>query len=897
MKKQITLFFALLIVTLLSANNISITNPSISGKNTTDHYSFVQFDLTWENSWRTSASPNNWDAAWVFVKFKFSENYVSAAGATSVSTPDYVSGAGATSSLIEEYNAWDAYSAGSTITVGSTAGSDLKVGMVMTDNDGKFDPGTVVTTIIDATHFTVSPEPTTPLTGQFIKGWSTGIIVGSTAGLKIGMPLTVTAGTGVFGAGTVVTQIIDATTFKISTSPTTDLSGGAVVTGYGATITVTSTTGLSVGMPVSVTAGTGVFAIGSVVAAIIDATHFTVSAAPTTSLSGGASVITGTAIWQQATLNLTGNTAPSGCTISPAPDGIGAFIYRTSDGTGTLTLAGAQLRWNYGTNGVSDDAALDIRVYAIEMVYVPQGLFALGSSSEDGGPDGGGGIIEPEKGHFFRYPTTSNTFSIASEDVITVDAINDDLYYDNLFDGWYGYGDAKGPIPAAFPKGYNAFYCMKYEISQQGYVDFLNTLTTSQGPNRYANNTGNDRNEISVTGNVYSTTNPYVSCNYLSWTDLAAYLDWSGLRPMTELEFEKACRGTASPAPCEYAWGTAGIASSPYTLSNSGANNEAIVTNYDTYTTNYVSDPGASYGYVSDAGATGNTSSNTITVINTAGLTFGMIVSVTAGTGAFYPNTNVTNVIDATTFDVNTPPLTDLSNGAIVSAFSPDKSITVASTTGLRVQMPVSVTAGIGAFAAGTVVSDIIDEFTFSVSDLPLTPLTGGASVVTGYANCGNAAGYFTTSANVGGINAPLRVGIFAGTSGNTGRVTAGATFYGIMEMSGNLAERPVTAGNVAGRSFTGLHGDGNLNTNGDATVDNWPGINGNYNGNISNTAYNGNVGVTDMAGADLRGGAYNNSTDILRVSYRGQSYYLTYSPGQDGRLPNNGGRGVRMAP
>jgi formylglycine-generating enzyme required for sulfatase activity len=34
-----------------------------------------------------------------------------------------------------------------------------------------------------------------------------------------------------------------------------------------------------------------------------------------------------------------------------------------------------------------------------------------------------------------------------------------------------------------------------------------------------------------------------------------AYADWSGLRPMTELEFEKACRGPVFPVPAEYAWG------------------------------------------------------------------------------------------------------------------------------------------------------------------------------------------------------------------------------------------------------------------------------------------------------------------------------------------------------
>ncbi|MBE0638761.1 MAG: hypothetical protein IH598_09595 [Bacteroidales bacterium] len=60
----------------LSANNIKITNVLVTGQNTTagvnhaSNYSLVQFDLTWENSWRTSSEPNNWEAAWVFVKYR-----------------------------------------------------------------------------------------------------------------------------------------------------------------------------------------------------------------------------------------------------------------------------------------------------------------------------------------------------------------------------------------------------------------------------------------------------------------------------------------------------------------------------------------------------------------------------------------------------------------------------------------------------------------------------------------------------------------------------------------------------------------------------------------------------------------------------------------------------------
>ena len=38
------------------------------------------------------------------------------------------------------------------------------------------------------------------------------------------------------------------------------------------------------------------------------------------------------------------------------------------------------------------------------------------------------------------------------------------------------------------------------------------------------------------------------ACNFLNWNDLAAYLQWAALRPMTELEFEKICR----PGFCKY---------------------------------------------------------------------------------------------------------------------------------------------------------------------------------------------------------------------------------------------------------------------------------------------------------------------------------------------------------
>jgi formylglycine-generating enzyme required for sulfatase activity len=47
--------------------------------------------------------------------------------------------------------------------------------------------------------------------------------------------------------------------------------------------------------------------------------------------------------------------------------------------------------------------------------------------------------------------------------------------------------------------------------------------------------------------------------SYLTWTDLTAYLDWSGLRPMSELEYEKAGRGPYRAVTGEFAWGSTSI--------------------------------------------------------------------------------------------------------------------------------------------------------------------------------------------------------------------------------------------------------------------------------------------------------------------------------------------------
>ncbi len=161
-----------------------------------------------------------------------------------------------------------------------------------------------------------------------------------------------------------------------------------------------------------------------------------------------------------------------------------------------------------------------------------------------------------------------------------------------------------GTLGANYPKGYAGFYVMKYETSQEEYVEFLNSLTLAQQKTHVDNNNfgqmkrgdyvfgdlskPNCRNGIvfieqkgkngpAVFGNNLNPANDFfalddgqtLACNYLSPYDMLAYCDWSGLRPMSELEYEKACRRPYPQIPDrgEYAW-NAGTGVNPLLTEN-----------------------------------------------------------------------------------------------------------------------------------------------------------------------------------------------------------------------------------------------------------------------------------------------------------------------------------------
>ena len=258
--------------------------------------------------------------------------------------------------------------------------------------------------------------------------------------------------------------------------------------------------------------------------------------------------------WAHATLNTSGHSVTTensvSSTITAASDGMGVFIHRSSESIGSNNWDGIKLRWNYGTDDVADAATVTVKVFAIEMVYIPGGAsFWVGNANNSSYS----GFITSDG----SYSPNENLgpYQITTEGAINVGEGLGNLDYD--FDN--AGGDRSGPIPADFPKGYSSFYMMKYEGSQGQYADFLNTLTSTQDGNRSIQGEGSyttKRGTISGSQGSRSASKPDRACNFISWMDGAAYTDWAGLRPMTEFEFEKACRGTQSVVDEEYPWGS-----------------------------------------------------------------------------------------------------------------------------------------------------------------------------------------------------------------------------------------------------------------------------------------------------------------------------------------------------
>ena len=280
--------------------------------------------------------------------------------------------------------------------------------------------------------------------------------------------------------------------------------------------------------------------------------------------------------WGHATLHGSGHSIPGNFNGDlAATDGAnkGMFVYPSVIFNGTATIEDMRFRWDYGEDGLLPEDEVDIRVFGIEMVYVPQGAFYVGSGGS-------------ESNHFYAGGGAEDEPFQVSDAAFMIENSSGNLWATG---GIGASGD--GTLASGYPTGYEDFYMMKHEITQQAYVDFLNTLNYSQQNARidgspdatgYVNDQERYKINVETAGTagstpaVYATDNQWVACGFLSKEDMMAYLDWAALRPSSELEFEKAARGPSNPVPNEYAWGNT-RAGSVTEVSDPGLATEAAV--------------------------------------------------------------------------------------------------------------------------------------------------------------------------------------------------------------------------------------------------------------------------------------------------------------------------------
>jgi len=269
-----------------------------------------------------------------------------------------------------------------------------------------------------------------------------------------------------------------------------------------------------------------------------------------------------------ADISLMASTDETGVLLFPSQNGSQPSIY-SNDVRVVLNYGAAPL-----SAGDTDD--IQVRVFAIEMIQIPESAYSIPGDETVNAP--------------LSFGDYHNSFTVSTTLVRNIHLDGTTSYDDAQIEGT-GIGidgdggldtDNDGDIDNAnYPTAYTTYLLMKYEMTQGQYRDFLNTLTRAQQNTRTATNlavgvtaatnryvmsdtsTMSDRQGIRCPA-TFNSSNPitfgcdydgdgtfdestdgeWIAMNYLSWPDVCAYADWAGLRPATELEYEKACWGT-----------------------------------------------------------------------------------------------------------------------------------------------------------------------------------------------------------------------------------------------------------------------------------------------------------------------------------------------------------------
>jgi hypothetical protein len=220
--------------------------------------------------------------------------------------------------------------------------------------------------------------------------------------------------------------------------------------------------------------------------------------------------------------------------------GVGVFLYRAAAGQGPVDFKGIKLRLappsgaTPALNTEHRTLNTEVSVQAIGMVYVPAGAFRS------------------------KTPWKTTFATIRNPDATASDGCR---------------VPTNAPANASWPNGVNAFYCMKHGINQGLYAAYLNfggvvpKYRPEFGKSSYlAYGFGRQTIKFDELRKLFVAEQPDLPRSYVIWADILAVTAWTGLRPMTDLEYEKACRGPREVARAEDAWAdgvcapTAGLA-------------------------------------------------------------------------------------------------------------------------------------------------------------------------------------------------------------------------------------------------------------------------------------------------------------------------------------------------
>ena len=234
--------------------------------------------------------------------------------------------------------------------------------------------------------------------------------------------------------------------------------------------------------------------------------------------------------------------------VPDGDDGFTGMIVRPAhDGPPSpLTATKVTALWDLTASpGVKQDTKVALVEYGYKMTYVGEGPFSLGSGGN-------------ESHSFYQYTDGSRDnvpYRVTGPSAIKTGKQKGQLWARGA------YPEDGGEIPATFPNGYKAFYCMARTVTTCQYADFLRTLPAEVADKFYhAGGYGGyrvgwlkregkspDYTYWAVGGGPSGPGGAHTDTRWMSWRESAAFAAWSGLRPMTELEYEKTMRGPREP--------------------------------------------------------------------------------------------------------------------------------------------------------------------------------------------------------------------------------------------------------------------------------------------------------------------------------------------------------------